>query len=368
MWPCLLGCLALLLACSSPASATTTHKTTPDTAAATNSTIPASDAQVQVTSGNEYYPRGPVFDAYVPTAPSTPRPALIMVHGGGWAGGDKAMLAKWAKRAAAEEGWDVFTVNYRLSGGDTIAWADELHDVQAAIRFINVYASRWNADPRKFMLLGDSAGANLVALVSSVGTTNPVKGSAVGGARDLAVGIVAVALWSPPTDLAQLVPIGGAPPVACTGNPACSFAWNSSAVVSYIGCEPADCPLSYVQASPISWVSPATVPSFVANGTDELIPIGQVQAYVDKLDANHVVNDFVILKTSLHSYQFGDVIWSDTASFLSTQLHAAFPDSGSTTPSGAGASRWISPIWIVIGVALLIIVVALVLSARHRRR
>ena len=161
---------------------------------------------MRVTSGLTYYPGGPEFDAFIPTAGTTPRPALIMVHGGGWQGGDQTELAPYAMDAATNNGWAAFTVNYRLDGNDSSAWADELHDVQAAIRYIvGSQAQTYGIDPDQVVLLGDSAGANLVALVSEYGTADAVLGDPVGYDPSLAVPLKAVALWSPPTDLAALV-------------------------------------------------------------------------------------------------------------------------------------------------------------------
>jgi acetyl esterase/lipase len=338
-------------------AAASAQEPTVTTAPPTNSTIPPSDARMSVTTDITYYPGGPDLDAYLPTRDTGPRPALIMIHGGGWAAGDQSELAPWARKAAVEQGWAAFTVDYRLDPTDPVAWADELHDVQAAIRFIVADAARWNLDTDRIMMLGDSAGANLVALVSSVGTADPVKGRAVGTSRELSVPIVAVGLWSPPTDLAQLVPEHGAPPAACAGAPTCDFAWDTPAVARYIGCPLSTCPETYAQASPVSWVDRRTAPSYVANGTRELIPIGQVRAYVHELDANGVTNSFDVLDTSLHAVQLGDQVWPPTERFLSRQLHAVRP-----ATDGDG------PPWLLLGAAAVLAVVVVVVSVGVVRR
>jgi acetyl esterase/lipase len=339
--------------------ATSAQGPTVTTAPPTNSTIPRSDARMTVTTDITYYPGGPDLDAYIPTRGTGPRPALIMVHGGGWAAGDQSELAPWARQAAVEQGWAAFTVDYRLDPTDPVAWADELHDVQAAIRFIATNASRWGVDTDRIMLLGDSAGGNLVALVSSVGTVDPVRGRAVGTAQDLSVPIVAVGLWSPPTDLAQLVPEHGAPPTACAGAPSCDFAWDTPAVTKYIGCTLADCPDTYAQASPLTWVDRGTAPSYVANGTRELIPLDQVRAYVNELDAKGVTNTFDVLDTTLHAVQLGDQVWPPTERFLNEQLQAV-------GPAAAGNG----PPWLLLGAAAVLVaaLVAVGIGLVRRRR
>src|SRR4051794_13367870 len=70
----------------------TTAGTSPP-ASATNSTLPVSNDRMQVIPQVPYYPGGPTFDAYLPRDGKAAHPALIMVHGGGWEGGD---MLEWA--------------------------------------------------------------------------------------------------------------------------------------------------------------------------------------------------------------------------------------------------------------------------------
>jgi acetyl esterase/lipase len=102
----------LLALCASVSLATSAHAAsgqTPDTtsgsssppASVTNSTLPASTSQMQVISQVPYYPGGPTFDAYLPKDGKALHPALIMVHGGGWEGGDMLEFAPFAAQAAS---------------------------------------------------------------------------------------------------------------------------------------------------------------------------------------------------------------------------------------------------------------------------
>ena len=74
------------------------------------------------------------MDYYKPTG-AGPHPAVVIVHGGGWVGGTKrsgseAYAADWL----APAGYAVFSIDYRLAPGAT--WADQVADVQRAIRFV----------------------------------------------------------------------------------------------------------------------------------------------------------------------------------------------------------------------------------------
>jgi acetyl esterase/lipase len=113
------------------------------------------------------YGRDPAqrLDAYLPQRPNGR--VIVMVHGGGWRRGDKATapvvdhkLAHWSAQG------DVFvSVNYRL-----LPQADPLRqagDVAAALAFVQAHAREWGADPSNIVLMGHSAGAHLVALLSA---------------------------------------------------------------------------------------------------------------------------------------------------------------------------------------------------------
>ncbi len=324
----LAAALALVIATTS-ASAQSPNQTTGGTsppASATNSTLPTSNSQMRVVSQVPYYPGGPTFDAYLPRDGRSAHPALIMVHGGGWEGGDMLEWAPFAVRAATEEHWATFAVNYRLDVNDRSAWPDELHDVQAAIRYIVGNAPTYGIDLANVLLIGDSAGANLAALISEVGTANPVSGTPVGADQSTDVAIRAVALWSPPVDLADLVGHAGKAPTECGSDQACDFIWTAPDIVDYVGCQPTACPQTYADASPITWVSDTTRPSYIANSADELIPIGQVQSYVSALQKAGVEVQFQELPGTLHAVEYGGEVWQPTVSFLSAHLTASAHD------------------------------------------
>ena len=109
------------------------------------------------------------FDVYVSTRPPTssaPAPVIFFVHGGGWSRGDKTngrvvepKVAHWVA-----EGYVVISANYRMLPTPVEQQAD---DVAAAIAFAQSQAPLWGGDPKRFILMGHSAGAHLVALISA---------------------------------------------------------------------------------------------------------------------------------------------------------------------------------------------------------
>jgi acetyl esterase/lipase len=90
-----------------------------------------------------------------------------MIHGGAWRGGDKANKAEFENKVAhwVTRGFVFISSNYRTL--PKIKPVEQAKDLEAAILFSQQRASDWGGAPEKFILMGHSAGAHLVALVSS---------------------------------------------------------------------------------------------------------------------------------------------------------------------------------------------------------
>lgn len=108
------------------------------------------------------------FDVYAP-AQASHAPVIVMVHGGAWAFGDKDArgvvenkLARWVPR-----GFVLISVDYRMlpDAGPAVQAAD----VAQALAYAQQHAREWGGDPSQFILMGHSAGAHLVSLL----TANP---------------------------------------------------------------------------------------------------------------------------------------------------------------------------------------------------
>lgn len=101
------------------------------------------------------------LDVYEPTeATTTPRPVLVCVHGGGFIRGDKATKAN-AGWCFARRSFVTVAPNYRLAPESR--WPSGPQDVAAIVRWLSEHASRFGGDPRRIVLMGESAGAAHVA-------------------------------------------------------------------------------------------------------------------------------------------------------------------------------------------------------------
>ena len=94
------------------------------------------------------------------------RPAVILVHGGGWKSGNKSLMVPMANYIASK-GFACFTVEYRLS--PAAIFPAGIFDLKNAIQFIKANSNEFNIDTSKFAILGCSSGGQMAALI---GTTN----------------------------------------------------------------------------------------------------------------------------------------------------------------------------------------------------
>ncbi len=106
------------------------------------------------------------FDVYRP-AHAHGAATVFMVHGGGWAHGDKTMdsVVKHKVAAWVPRGVVVVSVNYRML--PQAAPLEQARDVARALALAQARSAEWGGDPARFVLMGHSAGAHLVALLDA---------------------------------------------------------------------------------------------------------------------------------------------------------------------------------------------------------
>ncbi len=126
------------------------------------------------------------------------RPALVIIHGGGWSAGDKrdrpyrSMLLDYALK-----GYVVISVNYRLTREAPLPACIE--DCKCAVRWLKAHAQEYRVDTDRIVAYGHSAGAHLVLMLGLAGPEARLEGD--GGWDEYDSRITAVVGGSPPTEL-----------------------------------------------------------------------------------------------------------------------------------------------------------------------
>ncbi len=106
------------------------------------------------------------LDVYLPTVNSNKK-AILMVHGGAWEIGDKrhSAVIKNKVKYFGSKGYTIISINYDLS--PDVSVEQQLVEVAKALRFTQENASKWGFNPNNLVLMGHSAGAHLVSLLST---------------------------------------------------------------------------------------------------------------------------------------------------------------------------------------------------------
>lgn len=104
------------------------------------------------------------LDFYRPArAGAAGAPCIVVVHGGGWDGGDRHQIPEWNHRWAAR-GYAVAAISYRLA--PKFIWPAQRDDVLAAIAWLKSHARELGVDATRLVLLGRSAGGQIATAVA----------------------------------------------------------------------------------------------------------------------------------------------------------------------------------------------------------
>jgi acetyl esterase/lipase len=297
------------------------------------------------------------LDAYVP--PSGGRhPGIVLIHGGGYSSGDKHLMRQTGL-FFAQNGYAAFAIDYRLA--PQFVYPAQVDDAKAAVEFVRQHADEFRVNPQRIGMLGTSAGGTVAYTVGAEGV------------GDSSWHVAAVAGWSGPVAFSE------------DYDPS-----QGSGVLSQYVFGTATPPggaddLAKVQAAdPATKVTPASAPTFVANSTNELVPITLAQGYVQILQENGVPHDYLEVPGKRHGTMIGFAARYPTLRFFDQYVRDAEPVSPSPTapPSTAaptptatqgavaapgGSGNWL-PLGIVAGVSVIVLVLMVLLPAIRKRR
>lgn len=106
------------------------------------------------------------LDLYLPER-AHEAPIVVMVHGGAWRLGNKAIgrgvrnkVAHWVGK-----GWILVSLDYRLL--PEARPLEQARDVARALAFVQGQAAAWGGDASRIVLVGHSSGAHLASLLSA---------------------------------------------------------------------------------------------------------------------------------------------------------------------------------------------------------
>lgn len=244
------------------------------------------------------------LDVYSPPQRERLRPAVLLIHGGGFVGGsrtDADIVA--AARHLAQAGYIAFAIDYRLVdlAQRGPAWPAPLDDVQRAVRWVRAHAPTYGVDPARIGAYGISAGAGLAAHLG-------VRESAEPAHDDLAAfssRVHCVVALAGPMD-------GTIPPA----NPS-----DIDVAQALFGGMPTQVPAVYRDASPVAHVDAASAPFLVVHGVhDTVVPVAHARRLVTALQEAEVAVDYVEYPDAGHDVFAWERVGARALSFLGRYL------------------------------------------------
>jgi acetyl esterase/lipase len=101
------------------------------------------------------------LDVYAPPSARN-LPVVFWIHGGGWQAGDKSEVYT-KPQVFNGRGFILVSTNYRLL--PNVDMATLTRDVAKSIRWVHDHIAEHGGDPRRLLIMGHSAGAQLAALI-----------------------------------------------------------------------------------------------------------------------------------------------------------------------------------------------------------
>jgi arabinogalactan endo-1,4-beta-galactosidase/dienelactone hydrolase len=198
------------------------------------------------------------------------RPALVIVHGGGWRGGSRTVdVFQKMMTDYAEKGYVTINVDYRLTGEAPFPACIE--DVKCAVRWLRAHADKYGVDPDRIGAYGHSAGAHLAMMLAMAPKAAGLEGD--GGWDEHSSRVNVVVGGSPPTELGR------------------------------------DSPMAKKEWWPIGYISGDHPPMFlVQGGADRIVRAELTEDFVEKMQAEEAQIEYLKIDDGGHGVAYAEAL------------------------------------------------------------
>ena len=218
------------------------------------------------------------IDVYQSRNQSGPTPTFIYYHGGGWVGGSKeANVLRLIPYL--EKGWSAVNVQYRL-GNVSLAPA-AVEDSLCALRWVIRNAERYDFDPDRIVVSGNSAGGHLALTTGITPPEAELDRQCLGSETPK---VAAIVNWYGITDVGDLL----------DGQNQKSYA------VRWLGAQSNKDEIAE-RVSPLSYIRKNLPPIISIHGdADPVVPYDHALKLHQRLDRVEVVNELITVPNGLH--------------------------------------------------------------------
>jgi arylsulfatase A len=266
-------------------------------------TLDGLDAKLDVTYAR-YGDRTLEMDIYRPKNTWGELPAVVCIHGGGWANGNRTSHEKVAQALAAR-GFVAATISYRLSGESPFPAA--IHDCKAAVRFLRANAREYGIDSANIGAIGLSAGGHLTALLATSADVKELEGN--GGNADFSSRIQAAVPMGAQTDL-----------LSQRTRDISKAADRGKIWRQFLSGAQQDQPETYRLASPMQHLDKNDPPCwFISGETDD--PSTHADSFRARMKGLGLQSDLTVIKDAPHPF-LGKQVWFDQMTEVADEFFA----------------------------------------------
>lgn len=210
--------------------------------------------------------------------------ALIIIHGGGWRTGNRAMHYPLAQHLA-RRGYVCITPEYRLS--TEALYPSAVHDIKAVIRWVKLHVKEFDIDTATIAVAGHSAGGELAAFMGATNGKTEFEGHLCNDKSSSRVG----AVIDMDGILAFIHPESGE---GDDGK-------RTSAATYWFGYSKKENPELWMEASPLTHAGSHTPPTLFLNSSVERMHAGRGD-YIKILSEHKIYTEVKTFEDSPHSF------------------------------------------------------------------
>ena len=247
---------------------------------------------------------GHKLDLYIPTGATAPLPVVIWTGGSAWRAENGKNSAGGVATQLNPAGYAVAGVSIRNS--QNAKFPGQLHDIKAAIRWLRANAAKYNFDPNRIAIMGDSSGGWTTAMAALTGDVTELEGAV--GTTGVPSTVRAAVAFYPPTNFLEMDAWMVQP---CAAGMFCHDAADSPES-QLIGCAIQGCADKVLVADPVRYISAADPPLMILHGgSDPLVPHHQGERLYMALNKACHESAFISLPTAGHG-PWNGFLTSDT--------------------------------------------------------
>lgn len=111
------------------------------------------------------------LDIYVPQSGKKNYPVVVIYHGGGWLLNNNSIMHDFANSLARDGEFVVANMNYRLLADqkNTVTMNQIIEDVFGGLLWVKEHIAKYQGDPTRVAITGDSAGGHLTTMILTRG-------------------------------------------------------------------------------------------------------------------------------------------------------------------------------------------------------